>query len=76
MVRSAVVPAEYGSARLLVVDDEQPNLDLLAKVLDRAGYEQVTLTTDPGWALEHLPDLSREELLALAEKVRKRHILR
>ncbi|MBO0896044.1 MULTISPECIES: potassium channel family protein [Arthrobacter] len=26
--------------------------------------------------LEHLPDLSREELLALAEKVRKRHILR
>ena len=63
MVASAVVPAEYGSARLLVVDDEQANLNLLAKVLDRAGYEQVTLTTDPVWALQHLQDLDPDLLL-------------
>jgi len=63
MGASAIVPAEHRSARLLVVDDEQPNLDLLAKVLDRAGYEQVTLTTDPGWALEHLQDLAPDLLL-------------
>ncbi|HEU0102370.1 MAG TPA: HD domain-containing phosphohydrolase [Mycobacteriales bacterium] len=59
----AVVSAEHRAARLLVIDDEQPNLDLLAKVLARAGYEQVTLTTDARWALEHLDALAPDILL-------------
>ena len=63
MGASAVVPAEHRSARLLVIDDEQPNLDLMAKVLGRAGYQEVTLTTDPRWALEHLQDLDPDLLL-------------
>lgn len=63
MLAPAVVPAERPSARVLVVDDEQPNLDLLAKVLDRAGYEQVTLTTDAAWALDRWESLAPDLLL-------------
>ena len=63
MGASPVVPAEHPSARVLVVDDEQANLDLLAKVLARAGYEQVTLTTDAGWALDQLGELDPDLLL-------------
>ena len=40
------------TARLLVVDDERPNLDLLATVLARAGYRHVTLVSEPQEALE------------------------
>jgi putative two-component system response regulator len=60
---TALIPAEHRTARLLVVDDEQANLDLLAKVLQRAGYEQVTLTTDASWALEHLEAVAPDLLL-------------
>ena len=35
------------SARLLVVDDEEPNVRLLQRILDRAGYTEVRATTDP-----------------------------
>jgi putative two-component system response regulator len=63
MATTAVLPAEHRTARLLVIDDEQPNLDLLAKVLARAGYEHVTLTTDAGWALEHVQALAPDLLL-------------
>lgn len=50
-------PAHPG-ARLLVIDDEQPNLDLMGRVLRRVGYQQVTLTSDPGWALDHVGELA------------------
>ena len=50
--------AEHSGARLLVVDDEQPNLDLMARVLRRAGYDRVQLTTDPRWAVDHLGELA------------------
>ena len=63
MAASAVVPAEHRSARVLVVDDQQANLDLLAMVLGRAGYEQVTLTTDASWALDHFTTLDPDLLL-------------
>src|SRR5262249_5145682 len=42
----------YLSARLLVVDDEEANVDLLEQMLARAGYGNVTGTTDPRAALE------------------------
>jgi putative two-component system response regulator len=34
-------------ARLLIVDDEQPNVMLLETILSRAGYDNVRSTTDP-----------------------------
>jgi putative two-component system response regulator len=55
--------AVHVGARLLVIDDEQPNLDLMGRVLGRVGYEQVTLTTDPGWALDNLGELAPDLIL-------------
>jgi len=46
-----------------VIDDEQVNLDLLGKVLGRAGYQHVTLTTDPAWALSRLQALAPDAIL-------------
>lgn len=58
-----LAPAVHQQAKLLVIDDEQANLDLMGRVLRRAGYQQVTLTTDPGWALQHLGDLVPDLIL-------------
>lgn len=55
--------AEHSGARLLVIDDERPNLDLMARVLRRAGYDHVELTTDPGWALDHFAELAPDLVL-------------
>lgn len=55
--------ATYPQARLLVVDDEQPNLDLLGKVLARAGYEQVVLLRDPQAALDRFEELAPDLVL-------------
>jgi putative two-component system response regulator len=38
-------------ARLLVVDDQEANLDLLRRLLGRAGYRRIDSTTDPRHAL-------------------------
>jgi response regulator RpfG family c-di-GMP phosphodiesterase len=55
------VDGDGGSARILAVDDEARNLDLLAALLGRAGYHHVTLLSDPRGALERFdaiaPDL-------------------
>jgi putative two-component system response regulator len=52
---------EAPAARLLVVDDEHPNVVLLERLLTRAGYTAVTATTDPRQAIalycETRPDL-------------------
>ena len=39
--------ARHPHARILVVDDEEPNLVLLERMLGRAGYERVVTTNDP-----------------------------
>lgn len=39
--------ARYPDARILAVDDEEANLRLLRRVLERAGYTRVHTTTDP-----------------------------
>jgi len=39
-------PPAHHRARLLVLHDEQPNLDLIGRVLRRSGYECLTLTSD------------------------------
>lgn len=39
-------------ARILMVDDEEPNLELLERILEPAGYTNLRYTTDPKVALE------------------------
>jgi putative two-component system response regulator len=38
---------KYSHARILIVDDEPQNVDLLKKVLDRAGFTRIESTNDP-----------------------------
>src|SRR4051794_29986751 len=49
------------SAQILVVDDQEPNVELLASLLRRAGYRAVTTLTDPREVVAHCirlqPDL-------------------
>jgi putative two-component system response regulator len=40
------------TGRILIVDDEQANVQVLARLLSRAGYEEVRSTTDARGALE------------------------
>jgi putative two-component system response regulator len=35
------------SARILIVDDQEQNIRLLARILERAGYEHIASTTNP-----------------------------
>src|SRR5690606_3336581 len=53
--------SDFENARFLLVDDEEPNLRLLERILERAGYTQYKSTTDPRDALpiflEFEPDL-------------------
>jgi putative nucleotidyltransferase with HDIG domain len=48
-------------ARILIVDDERANVDLLKRVLQRAGFTRIESTTDPRQApslyIEFRPDL-------------------
>lgn len=48
-------------ARLLIVDDQEYNISLLARILQRAGFSQVYSTIDPllvdSMLLEHDPDI-------------------
>jgi CheY-like chemotaxis protein len=37
--------SELKSPHILIVDDQQPNVDLLEQLLDRAGYTRVSSTT-------------------------------
>ena len=52
---------ELRVASILIVDDEEPNLRLLARILARAGFENVRTTTQPGDVMrrfdEGQPDL-------------------
>jgi putative two-component system response regulator len=51
----------FKHARILIVDDERPNLDLLKRLLERAGFGRVETTTNPREALDlyvkNRPDL-------------------
>jgi putative nucleotidyltransferase with HDIG domain len=38
---------KYSHARILIVDDEPQNVELLKKVLDRAGFSRIESTNDP-----------------------------
>jgi len=51
------------SARLLVVDDEEANVRLLQRILDRAGYTNVKATTDPREVQNYVRDFNPDLLL-------------
>ena len=57
----ATLSRNFRQAKLLIVDDEQANVDLLKRVLDRAGFSRVESTCDPRNAsdlfVKHQPDL-------------------
>ena len=36
----------FDHARILIVDDEEPNVRLLERVLSRAGFDDLVATTD------------------------------
>jgi len=42
-----MLSAAFRSARLLVVDDEQANIEVLERILTRAGFTAIRSTTDP-----------------------------
>ena len=58
-----MAPAAHPGSRIVVVDDEQANLDLIDRVLARQGYRHVVLTTDPRWMLQNLDDLAPDLLV-------------
>lgn len=62
-----MLESTLAEARILVVDDEEANVDLLEQMLARAGYQHVVSTTDPRRVLalyrEHQPDLILLDLL-------------
>ncbi len=53
--------SELKNAKFLLVDDEQYNIELLEAVLKKAGYQQISSTTDPRRVLplfiEYKPDI-------------------
>lgn len=55
------MPETFVDGRILIVDDEEANVDLLEQTLARAGYRDVVATTDPRRSaplfLERRPDL-------------------
>ena len=58
----ALVPhRQFTKARILIIDDEPMNVDLLRRMLERAGFSRVEATTDPREAatryIDFRPDL-------------------
>jgi putative two-component system response regulator len=51
----------WRDARILIIDDERPNIEMLEYILRSAGYSALTATTDPRLGLDlfrrHAPDL-------------------
>ncbi len=56
-----ITPAAFRNARILIVDDEEGNVEILRRMLDRAGFTRIESTTDSRRAVElyveHRPDL-------------------
>ena len=56
-----IAPSTLRHARILIVDDEMNNVDILRRVLEREGFSRIESTTDPREAasmyVQHRPDL-------------------
>jgi putative two-component system response regulator len=55
--------ARFRDARLLVVDDEEANVLLMERILDSAGYADVTSTSDPESVVSLVDELEPDLLL-------------
>lgn len=60
---STGTPPDHAAARLLVIDDEPANLDLMRRVLTRSGYEHITCCSDPVDALARFDELAPDLVL-------------
>jgi putative two-component system response regulator len=62
-----IAPDRILNARILIIDDQQPNVTLLEKLLQQAGYRQVLGATDSRLVLDlyrsYLPDLLLLDLM-------------
>jgi putative two-component system response regulator len=58
-----VTPEGLRALRILVIDDEEGNVEILGRLLSRAGYEQVRATTDAAGALELVSERSPDLIL-------------
>jgi len=60
-------PSHLAQARIMIVDDEEVNLQLLTKILHKAGYTDIRTTHDPTKALpifiEYRPDIVMLDLM-------------
>jgi putative nucleotidyltransferase with HDIG domain len=56
-----MLSAAFRTARILVIDDEEANIEILQRILSRAGFLHVETTTDPlqaaGLYVQQRPDL-------------------
>jgi len=56
-----ITPSAFRNARILIVDDEEQNVELLRRILERAGFSRIESTTDSRDAANlyvlHRPDL-------------------
>ena len=80
-------PIEASTARILIVDDQRSNVRLLEQTLRRAGYGEVTATTEPREVaplhLQHdydlilldlqMPDMNGYEVLDQLREIRAAH---
>lgn len=53
-----VLPESLCRARILVVDDEWPNLDLIRRILEQAGIRRIRTATDASHAIQALDDFA------------------
>ncbi len=56
-----MTPRSFRNARLLIIDDEDANIEILQRILSRAGFTRIETTNDSRLAIalyvEHRPDL-------------------
>lgn len=83
MIEGGLVPVELHGSRILVVDDQPTNVRLLAALLAKWGFSNVTALTDPAFVAErviheppdlvmldlHMPGLSGLDVIRLLEPV-------
>lgn len=58
-----MIESDLLNARILIIDDQQSNIDVLADLLEMLGYENITQTTSPLKALERIKEKPFDLLL-------------
>lgn len=63
MTLNLIDPAQIRSCRILIIDDEDANVLLLASLLEREGYSDIHTVTDPSRAVEAFVQLEPDLVL-------------